>query len=102
MFCAECRADTYNGPVLDPQQNVALLNAEMTPDGNVTIEFFRLLNTSDTQRDRVIVPNTLQRFNWAFNPAPNAVATPNGSVLLQHPFSNSGMYCCYHYGQFIF
>jgi hypothetical protein len=83
-------ADTYNGPVLDPQQNVALLNAEMTPDGNVTIEFFRLLNTSDTQRDRVIVPNTLQRFNWAFNPAPNAVATPNGSVLLQHPFSNSG------------
>lgn len=91
FFFSFDRMDSYTGPVLDSVQNVNLLNAEITSDGNVTIEFNRFLNTNDG-RDRVLVPNTLQRFNWAFNPAPNAVQTVNGSVLLKHPTPNRGSF----------
>lgn len=87
---ADYWVDSYTGPVLDSQQNVFLLNAEKTSDGNVTIEFNRLLNTPDNQRDRTLVPNTLQRFNWGFNPAPDAVRTENGSVIVKHPTPNRG------------
>jgi hypothetical protein len=86
------RVDSYTGPVLDSQQNVFLLNAEKTSDGNVTIEFNRLLNTPDNQRDRTLVPHTLQRFNWGFNPAPDAVRTENGSVIVKHPTPNRGIW----------